>query len=137
MATAFFLQAVFLAGVVTIGRQGDAWFVATMALVFLTWGESYVLFPAVLADRFGARHAASNYSFLYSTKGVASILAGGLAALLFEKTGTWDGAFYASAALALGASLGALVLLRIPLPRKEAVGAVEACGETWGADEVT
>ena len=36
-----------------------------MVLVFLTWGELYVLFPAVLADMFGARHAASNYSFLY------------------------------------------------------------------------
>ena len=80
MAVAFFLQAIFLASVVTIGRWGNTWFVVTMALVFLTWGELYVLFPAVLADMFGARHAASNYSFLYSTKGVASILAGGLAA---------------------------------------------------------
>ncbi len=74
MAVAFFLQAIFLASVVTLGRRGDVWFVVTMALVFLTWGELYVLFPAVLADLFGARHAASNYSFLYSTKGVASIL---------------------------------------------------------------
>ena len=39
-------------------------FVVKMVLVFLTWGELYVLFPAVLADMFGARHAASNYSFL-------------------------------------------------------------------------
>jgi OFA family oxalate/formate antiporter-like MFS transporter len=121
MATAFFLQALALCGVVTVGRRGDAWFVIAMALLFLTWGEVYVLFPAVLADRFGARHAASNYSFLYSTKGVASILAGGLAALLFEKTGTWDGVFYSSAVLAFCASLGAVALLRIPLPRKEAV----------------
>ena len=75
MAIAFFLQAISLAGVVTLGRTGDVWFVVTMALVFLTWGELYVLFPAVLADMFGARHAASNYSFLYSTKGLASILA--------------------------------------------------------------
>ena len=118
MAVAFFLQAIFLTGVVTLGRRGDVWFVLTMALVFLTWGESYVLFPAVLADLFGARHAASNYSFLYSTKGVASILAGGLAATLFEKTGTWDYAFYGSAVLALCSSFGALALLRMPLPTK-------------------
>jgi len=77
MAIAFFLQSIFLASVVTLGRHGDVWFVLTMVLVFLTWGELYVLFPAVLADMFGARNAASNYSFLYSTKGVASILAEG------------------------------------------------------------
>ena len=118
MAIAFLLQSVFLASVVTIGRWGDVWFVVTMALVFLTWGELYVLFPAVLADLFGARHAASNYSFLYSTKGVASILAGGLAALIFEMTNSWDYAFYGSAVLALCSAMGAFALLTMPLPKK-------------------
>jgi OFA family oxalate/formate antiporter-like MFS transporter len=131
MAVAFFMQAIFLASVVTLGRRGNVWFVVTMALVFLTWGELYVLFPAVLADLFGARHAASNYSFLYSTKGLASILAGGLAATLFERTGTWDYGFYGSAALALCASVGALALLRMPLPKKRSV-AVEAAGAAAG-----
>ncbi|MBZ5728611.1 MAG: oxalate/formate MFS antiporter [Acidobacteriia bacterium] len=123
MAIAFALQAVFLASVVTLGRRGDTWFVVTMALVFLTWGELYVLFPATLADVFGARHAASNYSFLYVTKGVASILGGGLAALLFEKTGTWSYAFLGSAALALCSAMAALALRRMPLPRKAAPAA--------------
>ena len=118
MAVAFFLQAIFLASVVTLGRRGDVWFVVTMALVFLTWGELYVLFPAVLADTFGARHAASNYGFLYSTKGVASILAGGIAAQIFERTGTWNYAFYGSAVLAVCAALGAIGLRRMPLPKK-------------------
>ena len=118
MAVAFALQAIFLASVTTLGRQGDVWFVVTMALVFLTWGELYVLFPVVLADMFGARHAASNYSFLYITKGLSSILAGGLAAQLFEKTGTWNYAFYGSAALALCSALGAMGLRRMPLPQK-------------------
>jgi MFS transporter, OFA family, oxalate/formate antiporter len=118
MSVAFLLQAIFLAGVVTVGRRGPVWFVVTMALVFLTWGELYVLFPALLADLFGARHAASNYSFLYSTKGVASILAGGLAAQLFEKTGSWDYAFYGSALLALVAALGSFGLRGMPLPKK-------------------
>jgi OFA family oxalate/formate antiporter-like MFS transporter len=118
MAVAFTLQAVFLASVVTLGRRGDVWFVATMALVFLTWGELYVLFPAVLADIFGARHAASNYAFLYSTKGLASVLAGGVAATLFEATHTWDYAFYGSAGLALCSALGSLALLRMRLPVK-------------------
>jgi hypothetical protein len=89
-----------------------------MVLVFLTWGELYVLFPAVLADTFGAKHAASNYSFLYTTKGLASILAGGMAAQLFEKTGTWNFAFYGASALALCSAIASLGLRRMPLPRK-------------------
>jgi len=129
MAIAFTLQAIFLTGVVTLGRKSDVWFVVTMALVFLTWGELYVLFPAVLADMFGARHAASNYSFLYSTKGVASILAGGLAAQLFERTGTWDYAFYGSAGLALASALCAIFLRKVPLPKKrEAIQPVTDAG---------
>jgi OFA family oxalate/formate antiporter-like MFS transporter len=120
MVIAFSLQALFLTSVVTLGRRGDVWFAVTMMLVFLTWGELYVLFPATLADIFGARHAASNYSFLYVTKGVASILAGGLAAQLFEKTGTWDYAFYGSGALALCSAILAIGLRKMPLPKKKA-----------------
>jgi len=118
MFGAFLLQAVFLMSVATVGRWGARWFVPAVALVFFTWGELYVLFPAVLADMFGARHAAANYSILYSTKGVASILAGGLAAGLFERTGTWDYAFYGSAALALASALAAIGLLKMPAPTK-------------------
>jgi len=121
MAIAFGLQAIFLASVTTLGRMGDVWFVLTMVLVFLTWGELYVLFPTVSADFFGAKNAASNYSFLYATKGVASILAGGLAAQLFEKAGTWNYAFYGSAGLALISAVAALGLRKMPLPRKSGV----------------
>jgi len=132
MTIAFSLQAIFLASVVTLGRRGDVWFVVTMVFVFLTWGELYVLFPATLADIFGARHAASNYSFLYVTKGVASILAGGLAAQLFEKTGSWNAAFYGSAALALCSAIAALGLRRMPLPRKSPQLAVAASATDTG-----
>jgi MFS family permease len=123
MAIAFSLQALFLASVTTLGRQGDTWFVISMVLVFLTWGELYVLFPATAADMFGARHAASNYSFLYVTKGLASILAGGLAARLFERTGSWNYAFYGSAVLALCAAIAAIGLRKMPLPKKRASSA--------------
>jgi MFS family permease len=133
MSLAFFLQAIFLASVVTIGRRGNVWFVVTMALVFLTWGELYVLFPAMLADVFGARHAASNYSFLYSTKGVASILAGGLAALIFERTGSWDYAFYGSAILALLAALGSIGLRGMPMPKKPVPVEAPAAAAHYGA----
>jgi OFA family oxalate/formate antiporter-like MFS transporter len=118
MFTAFLLQAIFLLAATTLGRTGDVMWVASMVLVFLTWGELYVLFPAVLADLYGTKNSALNYSFLYSAKGFASLLGGGLAATLFEKTGTWNYAFYASAALALLSALMALYVRRIPLPQK-------------------
>src|SRR5215472_5443284 len=120
MFTAFLLQAIFLLAATTLGRTGDVMFVALMVLVFLTWGELYVLFPAVLADFYGSKNSAQNYSFLYSAKGFASLMGSGIAATLFEKTGTWNYAFYGSAALALLAALMALFVRRIPLPQKEA-----------------
>ncbi|MDP9052931.1 MAG: oxalate/formate MFS antiporter [Acidobacteriota bacterium] len=120
MFIAFFLQSVFLLGVVTVGRRGNAWFIAMMALVFLSWGAVYSLFPAVSGDMFGTRNAASNYSLLYSTKGVGSILAGWLAALLFERSGSWNYVFYGSALLAFLAAMGAIVLRNMPSPRKPA-----------------
>lgn len=118
MFVAFSLQSIFLVSVTTLGRLSQIWFVGSMALVFFTWGELYVLFPAVLTDMFGAKHSATNYSILYSTKGVASILAGGAAATVFEKTGSWNLAFYGSAALALCSALASIGLLKMPLPKK-------------------
>jgi len=105
--------------VMTLGSQSPTMFLTTMALVFFTWGEVYVLFPAALADFFGAKNASSNYSFLYSTKGVASILAAGLAAQLFETTGSWGPAFYGSAALALVSAGMAVGLKKMHLPVKQ------------------
>jgi OFA family oxalate/formate antiporter-like MFS transporter len=118
MFIAFLLQAIFLLGVPTLGRHGDALFVALMVLVYLTWGEVYVLFPAVLADLYGTKSSALNYSFLYSSKGFASLMGGGIATALFEKTGTWNYVFFGSAGLALLAAFGALGLRRMPSPRK-------------------
>ena len=118
MFTAFLLQAAFLLAATTIGRAGDVQFVVLMTLVFLTWGELYVLFPAVLGDLYGSKNSALNYSFLYSAKGFASLLGSGIAATLFEKTGTWNYAFFGSAALALLAAVMALFVRRIPLPQK-------------------
>jgi len=124
MFTAFLLQAIFLLAATTLGRTGDVMFVTLMVLVFLTWGELYALFPAVLGDIYGARNSAQNYSFLYSAKGFASLIGGGIAATLFEKTGTWDYAFYGSAALALVSAMMALFVRRIPLPQKSVARAV-------------
>jgi OFA family oxalate/formate antiporter-like MFS transporter len=118
MVIAFFIQALVLVSVLGVGRHSPTGFIVCLAIVFFTWGEIYSLFPATSADFFGARNAGSNYSFLYSSKGVSSILAGGLAALLFEKTGSWTVVFYGSAALAFLAALMAWGLIAMPLPTK-------------------
>jgi len=119
MVIAFLLQSVFLASVLTVGKISGPLFIISLALVFFTWGEVYSIFPSVTADFFGAKNASSNYSFMYSTKGVASIVGGGIAALLFERSGSWNAVFYGSAILALGSAFIAFFLQRMPLPSKQ------------------
>ncbi len=112
MAIAFSLQALCLASVICLGRRSGAWFTATLIATFFTYGEVFSLFPSITGDYFGSRNAISNYGFMYSAKGVASIIAGGLAALLFETTGSWSGALYGSAVLVLVAAGMAFALNR-------------------------
>jgi len=118
MFVAFLLQAIFLLALPTLGRQGEAIWVALVVLVFLTWGELYALFPTVLADLYGSKNSAGNYAFLYSAKGFAALIGGGLATNLFEITGTWDYPFFVCAALALLSAFMALYVRRMPLPQK-------------------
>lgn len=130
MFIAFLLQALVLLGVVTLGHVSTTWFIITMALVFFTWGEVYSLFPSICADWFGSKNVSSNYGFLYAAKGVASIVGGGLAAALYEKTGSWDYGFYACSALALITAVMALGLRKMPLPHKKPAKArVAAVGD--------
>jgi OFA family oxalate/formate antiporter-like MFS transporter len=104
MGIAFVLQACCLLLVVTLGRLSGVWFALTLVLTFFTWGEVFSLFPAAVGDCFGTRHATSNYGVMYTAKGVAAIIGGGFAALLYEWSGSWSSAFYGSAALALVAA---------------------------------
>jgi OFA family oxalate/formate antiporter-like MFS transporter len=136
MFIAFSLQAASLMSLPLLGRSHAVWFVSLMAMVFFTWGELHVLFPAVLADMFGARSSSANYSILYTTKGVAAVVSGGLAAALFEKTGSWDGAFYGSAALALLSAVAALGVRKMPLPRKQATQVPAVAGVAVGGSSV-
>jgi OFA family oxalate/formate antiporter-like MFS transporter len=126
MMVAFTIQAIALASVMALGPGSPILFTVSMAMVFFTWGEVYVLFPSASADFFGRKNASSNYSFLYSTKGVASILAGGLAAQLFVSTQSWAPAFYGSAVLAAITAVMAVILKRMPAPVKHTPEAARA-----------
>ncbi len=118
MAMAFILNAMALVSVILLGPMSGTLFTITIVLTFFTWGGTFSLFPSILGDWFGARHSTSNYSFLYTAKGVASILAGGVAALLYQHLGSWSSAIYGSAALALISGLLAIVVRSTPLPRR-------------------
>lgn len=118
MSIAFILQAGCLLSVLFLGRRSGALFTVCLILVFFTFGEVFSLFPSTIGDYFGARHATSNYSFLYTAKRVASIIGGGLSALLFERFGSWSAAFYGSAVLALLSGIVALGLRAAVLPKR-------------------
>jgi OFA family oxalate/formate antiporter-like MFS transporter len=124
MAIAFLIQSAALVSVPLLAPGSDTYFILCLALVYFSWGEIYVLFPSLAADLFGARNASANYGFLYSTKGVAAIVGGGLAALLFEKTSSWSVVFYGGAVLALFAAFMAAGLIKMPPPRKPQVDAL-------------
>ena len=105
MILTFVLQALCLVGVATLGQISTAWFVATLVAVYFTWGQIYSLFPSTSGDYFGTKHATSNYAVLYTAKGVASIIGGYVAALLYEQSGSWAMGFYGSAVMALVAAV--------------------------------
>jgi OFA family oxalate/formate antiporter-like MFS transporter len=122
MITAFVLQAVCLFLVVALGQRSGGWFAFTLVLVYFTWGEIYSLFPSMSADYFGTRAATSNYSVLYTAKGVASIIGGWVGALLYEQSGSWSMGFYGSAVMALVAAGLAVGLRAAKTPSRAAVG---------------
>ncbi|HEX2329717.1 MAG TPA: oxalate/formate MFS antiporter [Candidatus Angelobacter sp.] len=118
MVIPFALQAGCLVAVLTLGKLSGTWFIVTMIAIYFTWGSMFSLFPAIIGDYFGADHATSNYGFLYTAKGVASIGGGWIAAKLFEKFGNWNADFYGTAALTLLSAFMILALKAMPLPKK-------------------
>jgi len=113
----FLLQALCLVGVLSLGKLSSTWFIVMMIAVFFTWGSMFALFPAIIGDYFGASNATSNYGFLYTAKGVASIGGGGIAAWLFTKYGSWNIPVYWTAGLTVVSAALILVLRFMPLPK--------------------
>jgi MFS transporter, OFA family, oxalate/formate antiporter len=113
MTVAFGLQACSLATLLVLGPVSGTWFVVALVLIFFTWGEIFSLFPSAAGDYYGTKHATSNYSVLYTAKGVSAlILAGGPAALIFERFGSWSPVLYTSVVMALVAAIIAFGLHR-------------------------
>lgn len=92
-------------------------FVLLSGVVFFGWGEIFSLFPSTLTDTFGAKHASTNYGFLYASAGLGAILGGPLAALLYQSTGTWGSVFGLAIAANFTTAFLAIAVLK-PLRRR-------------------
>jgi OFA family oxalate/formate antiporter-like MFS transporter len=81
-----------------LGSAGTApWaFVLFAALIFLTWGEIFSLFPSTCTDTFGAKFATVNLSLLYTAKGTSAFLVP-VANLIKASTGSWHMVFAVTA----------------------------------------
>jgi OFA family oxalate/formate antiporter-like MFS transporter len=66
------------------------------ALIFLTWGEIFSLFPSTCTDSFGPKFATVNLSLLYTAKGASAFLVP-VANMIKSSTGSWHMVFLATA----------------------------------------
>jgi OFA family oxalate/formate antiporter-like MFS transporter len=118
MVIPFVLQAFCLVGVLKLSTISGTWFTLTMVAVYFTWGSMFSLFPAIIGDYYGADNATSNYGFLYTAKGLASVIGIGFATRMAEKAGSWSLVFYGCAALTLLSAVLILVVRAMALPAK-------------------
>jgi OFA family oxalate/formate antiporter-like MFS transporter len=116
MAIAFGLGAV---AYWMLGSFGTApWaFVIFAALIFLTWGEIFSLFPSTCTDTFGAKFATVNLSLLYTAKGTSAFLVP-VANMIKAHTGTWHAVFVLTAIMNLAVVGLALFVLK-PMRARE------------------
>jgi len=84
-------------------------FMTFAALIFLFWGEIFSIFPAICADTFGSKFAASNAGTLYTAKGTASLLVP--VASVLAATGGWNLVFIVSAVITIAAGVSAKFVL--------------------------
>jgi OFA family oxalate/formate antiporter-like MFS transporter len=115
MLLVFSLESLALFGAAVSGRNPYS-FVLFMALVFLFWGEIFVVFPAVCGDSFGIRHATANNGLLYTAKGTAALTVP-LANLLTGVTGSWSSVLFAAAFCSLLAGVLAKFAL-VPMRKR-------------------
>src|SRR5690606_35312089 len=92
-------------------------FVLLSGVVFFGWGEIFSLFPSILTDTFGTRHATTNYGFLYMAQGVGSVLGGPLAAMMHDATGSWTPVFVTVICMDFLTAFLALIILK-PVRRR-------------------
>ena len=96
-----------------LGTLGTApWaFVLFAALIFLTWGEIFSLFPSTCTDTFGPKFATVNLSLLYTAKGTSAFLVP-VANMIKASTGSWHLVFLLTAIMNIMVVAIALFILK-------------------------
>jgi MFS transporter, OFA family, oxalate/formate antiporter len=109
-----------------LGSLGTApWaFVVFAALIFLTWGEIFSLFPSTCTDTFGSKFATVNLSLLYTAKGTSAFLTP-LANIIKDATGGWQMVFLVTTLMNLAVVGLALFVLR-PMRQRVMAGSKSA-----------
>jgi MFS transporter, OFA family, oxalate/formate antiporter len=108
MFAIFIGEGLALLGMMQYGQNPYA-FMTFAALIFLFWGEIFSIFPAICADTFGSKFAASNAGTLYTAKGTAALLVP-LASVL-SAAGGWNLVFIVSAVITIAAGISAKFVL--------------------------
>ena len=91
-------------------------FVVFAAMIFLTWGEIFSLFPSTCTDTFGPKFATVNLSLLYTAKGASAFLTP-VANLIKDATGSWQMVFLVTTLMNFVVVALALFVLR-PMRRR-------------------
>jgi MFS transporter, OFA family, oxalate/formate antiporter len=101
-----------------LGSLGTApWaFVVFAAMIFLTWGEIFSLFPSTCTDTFGPKFATVNLSLLYTAKGTSAFLTP-VANVIKDATGSWHMVFLVATIMNFAVVALALFVLR-PMRRQ-------------------
>jgi OFA family oxalate/formate antiporter-like MFS transporter len=86
------------------------------AMIFLTWGEIFSLFPSTCTDTFGPKFATVNLSLLYTAKGASAFLTP-VANLIKDATGSWQMVFLVTTLMNFVVVALALFVLR-PMRRR-------------------
>ena len=110
MAIAFGLGAVAYWLLGTLGAT-PWFFVVFAALIFLTWGEIFSLFPSTCTDTFGAKFATVNLSLLYTAKGTSAFLVP-IANVMKTHYGSWHAVFVVTALMNIVVVALALFVLK-------------------------
>ena len=111
---AFVLQAVLI---VTLSQTREGSLLASTfslavisALIGANYGANLALFPSITKDYYGLKNFGMNYGLVFTAWGVGGFMLALLAGRVFDQSGSFNFAYYFSAALLLAAAAVTLVL---------------------------
>ena len=108
MLIVFVGEGLALLGLMEFGHDPYA-FITFAALIFLFWGEIFSIFPALVADTFGAKNAAANSGSMYTAKGTGALLVP--MASVLSAGGNWNHVLIFAALISIAAGLTAKFML--------------------------